>query len=279
LSTQIPEQPGRDEIARLGRTINNTLRRLADAKGGLERANAQLQGTLERQRQFAADASHELRTPLAGLRTRLEEAELYPDDTDVPELLDRTLGDVDRLQSIITDLLLLARIDGDAPRVLEEMDLAERVRADVVQRAYDRHAVRLHLEAGVTIKAVPTQLSRLLGNLLDNAQRHARSAVGIGVHGHGDSAELTVSDDGAGIAEADRERIFQRFTRLDAGRGRDQGGTGLGLALAREIAHAHDGTLHVEDAPGGGARFVLRLPSLIEPVRVDPPGASGRTGS
>jgi signal transduction histidine kinase len=120
--------------------------------------------------------------------------------------------------------------------------------------------VHLRLDPGVIVNAVRAQISRVLTNLLDNAQRHANHAVWTEVHNCDGRAELSVSDDGEGIAEIDRERIFQRFTRLDAARSRDHGGTGLGLAIAREIADAHCGTLDIEDSSTGGSRFVLRLP-------------------
>ncbi|MCW2912145.1 MAG: two-component sensor histidine kinase [Actinomycetia bacterium] len=107
----------------------------------------------------------------------------------------------------------------------------------------------------------PTHLGRLVTNLLDNARTYARHSIQIQVRHHDATAELTVTDDGPGIPVQDHEHVFERFARLDTARCRHHGGTGLGLAIARDIAHAHNGTLHVEDAPGGGARFVLRLPS------------------
>ena len=260
LSTRVREPSGHGEITRLARTINISLRRLENTKEQLERANERLRRTLDRQRQFTSDASHELRTPLTGLRTQLEEAQLHPDDTDLHRLLDDALGDIDRLQAIIADLFLLTKIDGSAPRVLEEIDLAELVHAEIPQRMSDPHPVRIRLEAELRVTADRTQISRVLGNLLDNAQAHATQTVQIHLRSSGDTAELAITDDGKGITEGDRERVFQRFTRLDTARGRDHGGTGLGLAIAREIAHSHDGTLHVEGSPGGGARLVLRLP-------------------
>jgi signal transduction histidine kinase len=255
LSTRVPESSGDDEIARLARTVNNTLGRLEHAKERIEQA-------LQKQRQFAADASHELCTPIAGLRAQLEEARLHPGDTDLGEMLAGTLSDVDRLESITSDLLLLTRVGANMHATTERVDLADLVRAEVSRRK-DQHVVHLHLTGGMAVEAVSTHISRALTNLLDNAQRHAKQSVRIELRRSADGArqaELIVIDDGDGIAEADRERIFQRFTRMDAARSRDHGGTGLGLAIARDIAHAHRGTLHVEGQPDGGARFILRLP-------------------
>ncbi|MFI7612531.1 sensor histidine kinase [Nonomuraea terrae] len=224
-----------------------------------ERADEQTRQALERHRQFAGDVSHELRTPLAGLRLRLEEAQLQVDDSHVCQVLDRVLEDVDRLQAIVTDLLLLARTGAEINRIWEKVDLGQLVRAEVSRRI-DQDAVRLYLDPAVTVDAVPTQITRVLTNLLDNAHRHARRAIMVRVRRNGTAAELIVTDDGDGVAEKDRERIFERFLRLESARSRDRGGTGLGLAIARDLARAHRGTLHVEDGPGGGAQFVLRLP-------------------
>lgn len=252
LSSRVPEPVGEDEIARLAKTINNTLGRLDYAQRGLEQM-------LEQQRQFASDASHELRTPIAGLRMQLEDAVLHFDATDLRAMLDHALGDVDRLEAIAADLLLLARLGSDTPESRVSLDLAELVEGEVSTRA-GRHPTRLCLEAGTMVGVVPGQMRRALGNLLDNAQRHAKGTVSVDVRRAGDGAELIVSDDGEGIPVADRERVFLRFTRLDTARSRAHGGTGLGLAIAQEIARAHHGTLSVEDSPDGGARFVLRVP-------------------
>jgi signal transduction histidine kinase len=256
-----PEFPGDDEVARLSRSIAGTMGRLEHA--------------LHRQRRFASDASHELRSPLAGLRARLEEAQLHPDDVCLEDVIDQALHDVDRLEQIVSDLLLLSRIEanghtdgngngnghgnGNGCRKVEAVDLAELVRSEVGRRR-DRLTDELRLEPAVIVEGVQGELRRVLTNLMDNAQRHAERHVKVDVRRDGNCAELIVSDDGHGIAEADRERIFERFTRLAASRKRDHAGTGLGLAIARDIAHAHHGTLEVGDSPAGGARFVLRLP-------------------
>ncbi|WP_285778981.1 ATP-binding protein [Microtetraspora sp. NBRC 13810] len=255
LSARVPEPAGEDEIAQLARTVNATLHRLEGAKAGMEH-------TLEQQRRFTADASHELRTPLTGLRIQLEEALMHPDEAAPLDVIKEALDDVERLQAIIADLLLLARIGVDTPRGLQPTDLAELVRHELARRVGDSRRIVCELCPDVRVNVLPVQISRLLTNLLDNAQRHAETLVRVEVRRAGRTAELTVTDDGPGIPPADREWVFQRFARLDTARGRDQGGTGLGLAIAREIAHAHHGTLRVgEPAEGGhGARFVLRLP-------------------
>ncbi|GAA1752950.1 sensor histidine kinase [Nonomuraea bangladeshensis] len=245
LSSRVSEPPGEDEVAQLARSINGTLTRL--------------ERSAEQQRQFASDASHELRTPIAGLRAQLESAQLYPDDTDLRSLVKSALRDTDRLEAIITDLLLLARIGSQVDAAKERVDLAVLVRQELGRRS-DKLPVHADLAAGVEVDGVRLQLARVLTNLLDNAQRHAETHVQVRVTRKNGLAVLSVENDGQEIPEAERERIFERFTRLDASRSRDAGGTGLGLAIARDVALAHGGQICAEDFPGG-ARFVLRLPA------------------
>ncbi|MER5999649.1 HAMP domain-containing sensor histidine kinase [Nonomuraea angiospora] len=247
LSRRVTQPPGQDEVSQLARSVNGTL--------------ARLERSAQQQRQFASDASHELRTPIAGLRAQLESAQLYPDDTDVEALVDSALRDTDRLEAIITDLLLLARIGSRVDVVKERVDLAELVCQELSVRC-DKVPVHVELTEGVVVEGVRLQLARVLTNLLDNAQRHAEHTVQVEVRREGEhTALLAVENDGVEIAEEDRERIFQRFTRLDAARSRDAGGTGLGLAIARDVVVAHGGQITVEDRVGG-ARFVLRLPAI-----------------
>lgn len=244
LSRRVTVPPGEHEVAKLAKSINSTLDRL--------------ERSAEQQRQFASDASHELRTPIAGLRAQLESAQLYPDDTSLETLVDSALHDTDRLEAIMTDLLLLARIGSRVDVVKERIDLPELVREELAGRV-DKIPVRLEMTEGLVVEGVLTQLRRALTNLLDNAQRHAESSVAVSVHKDDGYAVLAVQDDGAGISPAERERVFERFTRLDAARSRDAGGTGLGLAIVRDVAVAHRGDIKVDDSPRG-ARFVLRLP-------------------
>ncbi|MGW4020006.1 sensor histidine kinase [Streptomyces sp. NPDC005009] len=237
LARRVPEPATHDEIARLARTTNETL--------------AALEASVERQRRFVADASHELRSPIASLRTQLEVAAAHPELLD----LDGAVEDTVRLQHLAADLLLLARLDAGERPADARVDLSELAREEAAGRT------------GVTVDAEPAevtgsrgQLGRVLANLLDNGRRHARERVTVTVRREGDWAVLGVADDGEGVAEADRERIFERFVRLDAARSRDDGGAGLGLAIARDVAVRHGGTLMASAAPTGGALFELRLP-------------------
>lgn len=244
LARRVPEPASRDEIARLARTTNATL--------------AALERSVERQHRFVADASHELRSPIASLRTQMEVADRHPELLNTADLL----HEVVRLQHLAADLLLLARLDAGERPADALVDLAALVREEVAQRASTDHvtpAVTVD-DAGPEVKGSRSQLSRVLGNLLDNAQRHAASAVTVTVGAVGDAVLLSVVDDGHGVAPADRERVFERFVRLDEARGRDEGGAGLGLAIARDVVQRHGGALTLTDAPGGGALFQVRLP-------------------
>ncbi|KOU19456.1 hypothetical protein ADK51_27280 [Streptomyces sp. WM6368] len=247
LDRRVPDPGGADEIARLARTVNDTLDRL-------ERSDA-------RQRQFTADASHELRNPLATVRSRLEVALAMgrPDR----ESVGAALADTERLQRIAADLLLLARLDGGPVPRSEPVDLALLAAEDAARRGGPRGdarvSLRLDARAPVPASGDPARLERALANLVDNALRYARAEVVVRAAEHDGWRLLEVTDDGPGIPETDRDRVFERFVRLDADRGRASGGTGLGLAIAREIARAHGGDVRALPAPGGGARLVLRI--------------------
>ncbi|GAA0939129.1 sensor histidine kinase [Actinocorallia libanotica] len=238
LSRRLPEPQGEDEISGLVRTIN--------------RALDQREQALERQRQFASDASHELRTPIASLRTNLEDALLHPDDTDFREVAEASLRATDRLELIVNDLLLLARV-GSGRESSEDIDLGALLRDEA---AAD---VRTEIEPGLRVHGARAQLSRLFANLLDNAHRYGGGEIRLVARRAGEDALVVVADQGPGIPDADKERIFNRFTRLDTARSREAGGTGLGLAIAREVAQAHGGSVGMEDSLHG-ARFVVRLP-------------------
>ncbi|MFE3741004.1 ATP-binding protein [Streptomyces sp. NPDC059134] len=251
LSRRVPEPATHDEVARLARTTNETL--------------TALEAAVERQRRFVADASHELRSPIASLRTQLEVGHAHPGLLDVPG----AVADTVRLQQLAGDLLMLARLDAGERPGRTRTDLGALVREEVSQRATDRIPVAVRAREGFDVLGSRGQLARVLGNLLDNAQRHAAGSVEASVRRVGAWVVLAVADDGAGVPEAERERIFERFVRLDDARSRDDGGAGLGLAIARDVAERHGGTLTVGGAPSGGALFELRLPAVTGPDEAD----------
>ncbi|MFF8441635.1 ATP-binding protein [Streptomyces californicus] len=244
LTRRVPEPDSRDEIAALARTTNETL--------------TALEASVERQRRFVADASHELRSPIASLRTQLEVAEAHPELLDLPG----AVADTVRLQALAADLLLLARLDAGEKPGGGTVELGALVREEVSQRTGDRIAVAVEAPEGeaFVVNGSRGQLARVVGNLLDNAQRHAGTSVAVSVAADGRGVRVEVRDDGDGVPEEERERIFERFVRLDDARSRDDGGAGLGLAIARDVAARHGGTLTVHRADGGGAAFLLRLP-------------------
>ena len=244
LSRRVPQPDSHDEIARLAATTNETL--------------TALEQSVERQHRFVADASHELRSPIASLRTQLEVAVAHSELLDVEEVLQ----DVVRLQHLAADLLLLARLDAGERPTGGRVDLAALVRHEQAERGTtDRIAPSVTVnDAPLEVSGSRSQLARVLANLLDNAQRHATSTVTVALCADGTDAVLTVTDDGPGVPEADRARIFERFVRLDEARTRDDGGAGLGLAIARDVVERHGGTLTVGQAPDGGGVFEVRLP-------------------
>ncbi|MEU1708154.1 HAMP domain-containing sensor histidine kinase [Streptomyces sp. NPDC005706] len=249
LSRRVPEPASHDEVAHLARTTNETL--------------TALEAAVDRQRRFVADASHELRSPIASLRTQLEVGSAHPQLLDVPG----AVRDTERLQHLAADLLLLARLDAGERPGQAPVDLGELVREEIGRRPADRTPMSVHAGEQHHVTGSRGQLNRVIGNLLDNAQRHARTEVVVRVQGQGDRIVLTVADDGSGVPAAERDRIFERFVRLDDARARDDGGAGLGLAIARDVARRHGGTLTAGEAPSGGALFELRLPAATAPRR------------
>jgi signal transduction histidine kinase len=238
LHRRVPEPATTDEVGRLARTLNAMLDRL-------ERAS-------ERQRRFVADASHELRTPVATLRTELEVATLAGDEAGLRLAVEGALAEEARLEALLADLLLLASVEERSTGPREEVDLGALAAAE----AERPRPVPVAVSGTGRVVGSPRQLERIVRNLLDNAARHAEAAVTVDV----DGGRMVIDDDGPGVADADRERIFERFTRLDEGRARDAGGSGLGLSIVRAVATAHGGTVTVERSPTlGGARFTLVL--------------------
>jgi signal transduction histidine kinase len=226
-----------------------------------------LEVAAEHQRRFTADASHELRTPLTRMRTQIE-VEQRDSSDEVEALLGSLLDDVSDMQQLVDDLLFLARRDASSssvatPRSKVDLDV---VVDDEVRAARAESTIHIDSSAidAVEVTVNERDLRRLVRNLLSNAVRHAESSVVVRLTTNDDLVELVVTDDGPGIPESDRDRVFERFVRLDESRSSGGGGNGLGLAIVREIAVAYGGTVHVDDddgADGGGARFTVRFPS------------------
>jgi signal transduction histidine kinase len=268
LHRRVPEPATDDEIGRLARTMNAMLDRMEAAD--------------RTQRRFVSDASHELRSPLTRIRSELEVelADVSLVDVGLADpgvtavlathrsVLEETVG----LERLVEDLLQLARSDaGSAPTRREPVDLDDLVlrQARRVKEA-GRVAIDVSGVSAAQVDGDPDQLGRMVRNLVDNAVRYATSVVTLTLgEDEGGRATFTVTDDGPGIAIADRERVFERFTRLDDARTRADGGTGLGLAITRDIVEAHGGRVVVDNGVGpsdgggdrGGARFVVTLPS------------------
>ncbi len=247
LALRVPEPAVNDEIGRLARGMNLMLGRLQESS--------------DRERRFVADASHELQSPLAASLADLEVAIAYPDSTDWNHLAKSLTEDNQRMTRLVSDLLFLAKADAGATNVgfgLVDLD-------DIVRGEARRWQLRTSVGIDVSVKEPveiwgnAEQLARVVRNLLENASRYATSRVLIELSSSATAATLAVTDDGPGIAVADRERIFERFARLDDSRTRASGGSGLGLSIVREIVDAHSGCIGVEPT-SVGARFVMQIP-------------------
>jgi signal transduction histidine kinase len=266
LHARLPVPAGDDEIAALAETMNTMLDRIESASAA--------------QRRFVADASHELRSPLATIRAN---ADLLGDGDgggegggggggeggegggDRPDASARSVvrirSESVRMARLIEDLLLLVRYDDS--RVAHrrtDVDLDDLAYAEQERLALEHPGLTIAAEiVPVRVEGDPDALQRALRNLGDNAARHAAGRVVITARPDGDHGELVVANDGPPIAPADRERIFDRFVRLDDSRSRAGGGTGLGLPIARDIVAAHGGTITVDDLAEGAA-LRIRLP-------------------
>ncbi|MEV8514598.1 HAMP domain-containing sensor histidine kinase [Dactylosporangium sp. NPDC051484] len=248
LHNRLPVAQTGDEIAALATTMNTMLDRIEAATAA--------------QHRFVADASHELRSPLSTIHAGLDllaAADLPPA---AGAHVTRMHRESERMARLISDLLLLARVDEKGLQLrAEDVDLDDLVYAERDRLVAERPDLRVTARvAPVRVSGDAHRLQRVLRNLLDNAARHAKQSVELTLRSDGGTAELTVADDGPGVPAQQWQRIFDRFVRLDDDRSRTAGGTGLGLAIARDIVTAHGGTLTVQDAPSGGALLRLRMP-------------------
>lgn len=248
LDRRVPQPPGDDEIARLATTMNEML--------------ARLERSAERQQRFTADASHELRTPLARMRAELEVDERDPQHADVEATRRSQLEEIDALQRMIEDLLLLARGDATAAaRPREPVDLDDIVLDEARAERATGVPVDVSAVSAAQVLGDPGALRRVVRNLLDNAQRHAKSRVTVTLAEHDHTAILTVADDGPGVPAERRAEVFERFSRLDEARSGGPGRSGLGLAIVHDVVGNHGGAVVVDDAALGGARFTVTMPT------------------
>jgi len=249
LSRRVPEPQTADEIGQLARTMNAILGRLDDSA--------------RTQRRFVADASHELRSPLAAIRTTLEVGLAHPETAPWPTIAHRAAQQSQRLEALIQQLLVLARTDDHTPSAHHDCvdvdvgTLLDRLHHDL---SPTRPQLTVHPGDHGVVTGDPDGLARMLRNIVDNALRHARHSVQIHTTTTRATITITIDDDGPGVPTVDRDRIFDRFVRLDDSRERGTGGSGLGLAITHQIADAHHATITVSDSPHGGARFTVQLP-------------------
>lgn len=247
LDERIPVPETHDEIARLADTMNGMLDRLRSGQRAQQR--------------FVSDASHELRSPLATITTALELAASRPDLLDEALIDESLLPEARRMRRLLEDLLLLARSDegGRSGQVtdvdLDDLLYEEGKRVEQISELTVRTSI-----VPTRVEGDPHALARAVRNLVDNAVRHAVKHVDLAASESGGHAVIFVDDDGPGVPESERGRIFDRFVRLDSSRTRDEGGAGLGLAIVAGTVAAHSGTVEVVESPLGGARFVVRLP-------------------
>jgi heavy metal sensor kinase len=250
----------RDEVGQLGRAFNRLLDRLSD--------------TLRLQRQFMADASHELRTPVSVIQTAAEVTLDRPsrDEAEYRDAMSVVCEQSARLGRMVEDMLVLARADAGGYALMRRLLYADEV-VDECVRAVSMvavtRAIRIvtNIQSDVSLYADDNLLRRLVVNLLDNAVQYtpAGGQVTVILKSDANVVTLSVSDTGPGVPAVDRERVFERFVRLDPAR-TNTTGAGLGLSIARWIAEQHDGTLSLEDNDSGGCLFTLRLPTAQSTV-------------
>jgi two-component system OmpR family sensor kinase len=235
------------ELRVLGESFDRMLDRLEDA--------------FARQRGFVSDASHELRSPLTAIRGQIEvlARDPDPDAADVHRVEAATLAELARVERLVEEMLALARLDEGVGPARRELD-AERFLREAVTGAPG--GAEVGTLAPGRIDADPDMIARVVRNLVENARRHAGADGTVRVSSTAATGRLRVDvdDDGPGIPPAERERVFDRFHRSDAGRARSAGGSGLGLSIARGIVEAHGGTIRAGESPLGGARVSFELP-------------------
>lgn len=244
------------EVGRRGREIDDVVASFNTMVNQLGRSRDRTAAALESQRRFVADASHELRTPLTTIRTNAAFLRDHPDASgaDRAEAMADILSESERMSQLTSELLDLARADAEVFEIrLEEIDIGSI--ADRIARQATSPGRPVRSSGSAQLRADEQLITRLLWILVDNALVHGDGAVTIECDATGTSAIITVSDEGSGVPAADRHAVFERFHRVEGTTGR---GSGLGLALAKEIAEAHSGAISIDDSDG--AVVLVHLP-------------------
>ena len=247
LDGRVDVPPTNDEIHALALTMNTMLDRL--------------QASDSEQRRFVSDASHELRSPLATIKAGVEIAAADPTGAMWLQMKDVLAEETARMSFLVEDLLTLAKAnDGGLKVEHEDVDLDD-VLDQEIRRLRSTSSKQITADlAPARIRGDARRLAQVLRNVLDNADRHAVSRISVQLYTSGDRVLVTVDNDGDPIPAADRDRIFERFVRLDGSRSREGGGSGLGLAIASGIMAAHHGTIRSTEAPAGHCRFEIAFP-------------------
>ena len=247
LDERLPSPRTGDELERLVDTMNSML-------GRLQRA-------IKRERRFIADASHELKTPIAAMRTALEVGGEGPSATEASHR--SALSSLQRLEILVQDLLLVGSDQNAAnlaPSTLVDLDELVLEKAEHLRRNTTLEIDTSSVSGGQVL-AREMDMMRVIDNLASNAVRHAATQVAVSITEHNGTVRLAVSDDGSGIPIDFRQKVFERFVRIDGDRNRSSGGTGLGLSIVSDIVSRYGGTIHIATSTKGGATFVVELPA------------------
>ncbi|WP_332888582.1 sensor histidine kinase [Actinophytocola xanthii] len=242
---RLPLPSAHDELRSLAAALNGLLARRDEAT--------------ERLRRFTGDAAHELRSPVTSIRVQAEVAVVNPDPDLAHEVLADVVHESERLSALVEGLLTLARSDAGEIPAAQPVDVCAAARAAVARAAPGGPVVTASTPTTACwVSAAPAEVDLVLDNLLRNAVRHGRAMVAVSVLPRAGAVWLVVDDDGAGVPEEHRQRVFDRFYRVQDHRSRDSGGVGLGLALVAEVVRRRGGTVSVAESPEGGARFQVR---------------------
>jgi two-component system OmpR family sensor kinase len=286
LTQRVPERDERTEVGRLGAAINTMLEQIEALFRAQAESEAEARRSEEKMRRFVADASHELRTPLTSIRGF---AELYrmrdrgESPAEVTHAMQRIEQEATRMGLLVDDLLLLARLDEERPLRRRPVDLLELATTTVHDARITAPDRSIEVVVGRTdplpvVTGDAARLHQVVANLVNNALEHTAAPVEVRVSTDAEEAAvlLDVVDHGPGLAAEDAAHVFERFYRADRSRSREDGGAGLGLAIVAALVARHDGTVRVQDTPGGGATFRVRLPLAeggvgtgVEPERRD----------